>query len=90
MKARAAMHSAPVGYPPGHFTQPVRAWFGPMWQSAIDWSAPTSNTSATSTATRERGLAEGKAWAIGTVPMTNTPKISGAPKWMKKRGGGSK
>ena len=71
MKPRRAMQRTAlpaVDYAPGHFTAPVRAWasaFGPLWRPSINW-APAGQ-SQTSTASRERALADGKWWAAGTL-----------------------
>lgn len=60
----------PRDYPPGHFTEPVRLWFGRYWRPQIDWKA---SNSATATAARERGLAEGASWGTGTIPGMGSP-----------------
>lgn len=54
-----------VDYAPGHFTAPVRAWFGTHWQPAVVWGS--SSMSLVASQSRERGMAEGKWWAAGTL-----------------------
>ena len=79
MKKRRS--GAPISYPAGHFTEPVRAWFGQHWKSAID----CKSSNATSYQTRQRGLEEGASWASGTISKlgANTAPSEG---WRAKLG----
>lgn len=71
-------------YPPGHFTQPVRAWrgaFGPLWSPR--WpELVTRTTSGHTIADRERQVAEGTGWAGGTVSQPNAPQTM-RPGWIR-------
>jgi hypothetical protein len=66
---RRRKHTQPalpaVDYAPGHFTELVRAHgWPPRYEPQIDWR---SKHAQTSTASRDRALAEGKWWASGTL-----------------------
>jgi hypothetical protein len=81
--------ATPASYPAGHFCAPVRAWlgaFGPLWEpriGAIEARNANGETAReVATRTREQGLAEGRAFAIGTIPMGGAPKISRPAGWI--------
>lgn len=67
----------PTGdYPPGYFTAHIREHdWPPGWQPQIDGaliSAQAAGVHAGRLATW-RAKAEGKGWAVGTMPMPRTP-----------------
>jgi len=68
MKPRRAMQRTAlpaVDYAPGHFTELVRAHgWPPRFEPQGDWRGKHAQTS---TASRDKALAEGKWWASGTL-----------------------
>lgn len=52
-----------MSYPPGHFTKPVRLWFGPYWEPKCDWTPTKQKATRTS--------ADGDAMRI--KPFANYP-----------------
>lgn len=80
--------------PEGFYLQPVRrasamhpyGW-PPRWEPQIGAlevkNADGETQREVATRNRERGLAEGRAYATGTVPMLGTPKNYGPKGWMR-------
>lgn len=77
-KAQAA--AAASSYPPGYFTEPVRAWW-PAWESKI---AVTSNgrLAAAQLADAWSRAETGTGWGSGTTLMPGTPKYD-RPGWLR-------
>lgn len=76
--------SAPVEYPPGFFTEPVRAWRQLRYDSAevADKVREYLHNQANARRGREVALATGAGCGNGTMYMPNTPKTL-APGWMR-------
>ena len=53
--------------PPGHFTDPVRAWFGQGWKPLSLWGKDLVKHRASATKGRETMLARGETGAIGGI-----------------------
>lgn len=70
-------------YPPGFFTEPVRAWACLRWDGPLTMSAGGGGGRFTDLAQRGRrkATADGSGWGRGTVMMPGTPKQD-APAWM--------
>lgn len=62
-----------VVYPPGHFTEPVRAWFGADWRPSLRWGATPASVSAGATRNAEAGT------AFGGVPLG----LAGTPLYVR-------
>lgn len=77
-KAQAA--PARSSYPPGYFTEPVRAWW-PMWESRMDAPKQGRDMCALAHAARRAAAETGTGWGRGTVLMPGTPK-NDAPGWL--------
>ena len=88
-KAAAAARAAPaVEYPPGWFTEPVRAWAQLKFVSRFT-SQDTSRQAAQAQAERERQEAEGAGWAakpLGLEGAMTTPR----PRWLPARKAGER
>lgn len=76
-----------VDYPPGHFTEPVRAWFGhywtPTWPTLVTRDYSGHEAQRALMLARERQAESGDGWGSGTIPMAKTPTHS-RPAWMAK------
>jgi hypothetical protein len=77
-KAQAAV--AVPSYPPGYFTEPVRAWW-PDWKSRIEVTS-NGRLAAAQLFDAWSRADNGTGWGSGTVLMPNTPK-NDAPGWMR-------
>ncbi len=93
-RAKPAPAAPEVSRPPGHYLEPVRrasamhpCGWPPRWKPQIGAlevkNADGETQREVATRNRERGLAEGRAYATGTVPMLGTPKNYGPKGWMK-------
>lgn len=82
--------AAPVAdarHAPGYFAELVfKHNFPPMWQPQFRSAAVVNQYGETArevaTRTRETALAQGRAYATGTIPMVGTPKGSKPVGWM--------
>lgn len=81
--ARKARAAVAVNYPPGFFTQPVRAWaqmrFDPHEVDAAVRRYVRNQANARRG--REVALSNGSGWGSGTMDLPNTPKTL-APGWL--------
>ncbi|MEY2690637.1 MAG: hypothetical protein RL375_4837 [Pseudomonadota bacterium] len=75
---------AQVDYPPGFFTEPVRAWRQMRYDSAevANKVREYLHNQENARRGREVALATGAGWGSGTMYMPNTPKTL-APGWMR-------
>lgn len=85
--------SATPTRPPGYFLDVVRkpsakcphGWpphFTPKIQRVERINVNGDTTSEVAARTREAGLAEGRSYAMGTIPMHGTPKATGPKGWL--------
>lgn len=80
--ARREECPAAPAYADGHFTEPVRRWFGADWQPA--WPAlvnPREGDASRRLEVREEQALSGEGWGGGTIPMGGTPKNK-RPGWL--------
>lgn len=89
-RRRRSAPVVPVEYAPGHFTAPVRAWFGadwqPQWPRLVDARSGSKNDSLDQQRRRENQAALGIGWGAGTMPLTRRPKIHRPPQWLARAG----
>lgn len=75
-----------VVYPPGFFTEPVRAWKALQWQGPVAADAdPAAKYVALAKRGRVQAAKTGKGWGRGTIVLPNTPKHP-APEWIDRAG----
>ena len=77
-RAQARATRPDVVYPPGYFTEPVRAWHQLRFESAMTvdkWG----HMALLAGAERVRQQATGKGWGRGTIALPGTPDFGGQP-----------
>lgn len=81
---RVARATVAVSYPPGFFTQPVRAWRQLQFDSEAVGERVREYlyNAANARRGREVALLTGAGWGSGTMALPGTPKTL-APGWMR-------
>lgn len=78
--AEAVRTAGAKEYPPGYFSEPVRAWASMRFESALVLDPATRQLQlrmqAQATAQRAEQQATGKGWGNGTLWMPGTPKTA--------------
>jgi hypothetical protein len=74
-RSAVAVAAAPLR-PPGWFTEPVRAWFGPDWQPATVWGHDAVTLSARARAGREARVALGDGGSVAGLSRRNDARLA--------------
>lgn len=84
-RAAARQQPAPA-YPPGHFSEPARAWWGaawePVWPSLVGMRFSGLDASAAAMQRRETFAAEGRGWGSGTIQGIGATPMTRKPHWL--------
>lgn len=84
MKSSRKPPTPAVAYPPGWFTEPVRAWVQLQHAGASEQAArPPIAFQELAKRGRLKAEQTGSGWGTGTIVLPNTPKHS-APAWMPR------
>lgn len=73
---RASALPAPPLRPPGWFTEPVRAWFGPFWRPQTDWGDDAVTLSERARAGRETQAARGESGGVVGLSRRNDARLA--------------
>ena len=75
MRRRDLDRGEPVTYPPGYFTEPVRAWKQMQFVSALQADV-SERMAQLARAERSRQRATGSGWGGGTIDLAGTPDFA--------------
>lgn len=76
MTRRRVLEPAQTERPPGWYTEPVRAWFGPSWEPATRWGGNDVQLSDRARQARETRVAQGDGGGIAGLSQRNDARLA--------------